>query len=329
MDPFPALLFSHYLSAPTTPDCTYSHFNSSSNCPVCNKVLSERDFMELVVADPPSTGAPANSKTSVFQNLFTKQNGKTRVMSFQDLCARTLRLQDDTRAGSKFLMKQFLIETSKQSQRFSQILRALEGLKQEFTTLKQTHNTSKIRYESVIEKLQTQLSSAQKKLEDKDRQLYQFRKIHDTMTPESPSKHPHPPLGGEQSRRVSNGSSSHVVPGSRQHAPPMPGFMIQKEEQERARHRAIEQGSARPPILGHLHQQAQRNPYHRPMFGSQGSGGSGGFHHGNKRPRAMSPSQAFGMQPPGSYSASRGPVNFFQQGGSNGVESDLGYSALR
>jgi hypothetical protein len=274
--------------------------------------------MELVIADPPTNAIVASTKTSLFQNLFTKQNDQSRILSFQDLCAGTLRLQDDTRAGTKFLMKQFLIETSKQSQRFSQVLRALEGLKQEFTTLKQTHNTAKIRYDSAIEKLQAQLSSANKKLEEKDRQLYQFRKIHDTMTPESPSNHhPHSSRTGEESRRVSNGSSTHVVPGSRQQAPPMRGFMIQKEEHERARNLAMEQGTTRPPIIGHLHQQPHRNPYATPMLNGQGSGDIGGYHHGNKRPRAMSPSQAFGMHPPGSYSVSHGPINFFQQGGSS------------
>ena len=266
--------------------------------------------MELVIADPPTTTALANTKTSLFQNLFTKQSDQSRVLSFQDLCARALRLQDDTRAGTKFLMKQFLIETSKQSQRFSQLLRALEALKQEFTTLKQTHNTSKIRYEAAIEKLQTQLSSATKKLEEKDRQLHQFRKIHDTMTPASPSDHQH------ASRTNVAGVSAHVVPGSRQQAPPMRGFMIQKEEQERARHLAMEQGTTRQPIMGHLHPQSQRNPYTSPMHNRPGSGGTGAYLNGNKRSRPMSPSQAFGMHPPGSYSVSRGPVNFFQQGGS-------------
>ena len=284
--------------------------------------------MELVIADPPTTAALANTKTSLFQNLFTKQTDQSRVLSFQDLCARALRLQDDTRAGTKFLMKQFLIETSTQSQRFSQLLRALEGLKQEFTTLKQTHNTSKIRYETAIEKLQTQLSSATKKLEEKDRQLYQFRKIHDTMTPASPSDHHHASRSGEESHRTSAGISAHVVPGSRQYAPPMRGFMIQKEEQERARHLAMEQGTTRPPIMGHLHQQPQRNPYTSPLHSRQVSGGNGGYLNGNKRSRAMSPSQAFGMHPPGSYSVSRGPVNFFQQGGSNSG-GGMGYSGSR
>jgi len=287
--------------------------------------------MELVIADPPNAATVTNTKTSLFQSLFTKQTDQSRVLSFQDLCARALRLQDDTRAGTKFLMKQFLIETSKQSQRFSQLLQALEGLKQEFTALKQTHNTSKIRYEATIEKLQTQLSSANKKLEEKDRQLYQFRKLHDSMTPASPNDHVHSSRISEEPRRVSTGHSAHVVPGSRQQAPPLRGFMIQKEEMERARNIAMEQGTtARPPIMGHLQKQpSQRNPYSSPLNGIQGSGGVGGYHNVNKRSRAMSPSQAFGIHPSGTYGASNGPANFFQPGVSSSGRVAMGYSSGR
>lgn len=221
-------------------------------------------------------------------------------------------------------MKQFLVETSKQGQRFQQILKAFETLKQEHTALKQAHNSQKMRYENAIEALQQQLASANKKMEEKDRQLYQFRKLHDQMTPESPNQQ-HPP------RRVSgeNGHSGSNVPDSRSHpqAPPMQGFMIQKEAQERARQRALEANQHRQPVLG---SHRSSNPYSTPRSsGSQGSGSGGirdlsstsayafsgavGGDPNVKRRRAMSPSQAFTMQPPGSYSIARGPSNYFQQ----------------
>lgn len=279
--------------------------------------------MELVVADP--SAAQSSTKTSHFQSLFTKQNADSRTLPFQDLCARMLKQQDDCRAGTKFLMKQFLVETSKQGQRFQQILKAFETLKQEHTALKQSHNSQKMRYENAIETLQQQLASANKKMEEKDRQLYQFRKLHDQMTPESPIQQQQQ----QHSRRVSgeNTHSGNNVPDSRSHphAPPIQGFMIQKEAQERARQRALEANQHRQPVLGN---QRPSNPYSTPRSsGSQGSG-SGGIRdlssssgyafsgavgdHGKRR-RAMSPSQAFTMQPPGSYSVARGPSNYFQQ----------------
>lgn len=133
----------------------------------------------------------------------------------------------------------------------------------------------------------------------------------------------------QHSRRVSgeNTHSGNNVPDSRSHphAPPIQGFMIQKEAQERARQRALEANQHRQPVLGN---QRPSNPYSTPRSsGSQGSG-SGGIRdlssssgyafsgavgdHGKRR-RAMSPSQAFTMQPPGSYSVARGPSNYFQQ----------------
>jgi len=307
-------------------ECTYNHFNTNSHCPTCNRTLTENDFTELVVADPSAT--QTNSKTTLFQNMFTKQNPKSRVLSFQDMCTRALRQQDDTRGGFKFLMKQFLIETTKQAQRFQQLLSAFEALKNEFMTLKQSRNSEKMRYEKAIQTLQQQLAASNTKIEERDRQLYQFRKLHDGIAPGSP--HQAAQAGGG-SRRVSHDGSS-VVPGSarqQQAPPPMQGFMIQKENQERARQRAMD-GTPRPPIMGH-----PPNPYSTPRSrGSQGSGGGGGGSGGirdlsntgyafsgagAKRQRAMSPSQAFNMQPPGSYSVSKGPTNYFQhqQGYSN------------
>jgi hypothetical protein len=328
--------------------------------------------MELVVADPSAT--TSSTRTSTFQSLFTKQNAASRALPFQDLCARVLKQQDDGRAGTKYLMKQFLVETKQQAQRFQQLYRAFEGLKQEHTALKQSTNTQKVRYEKAIDSMQQQLASASKKLEEKDRQLYQFRKLHGSMTPESPSRGG----GGDGARRVSTGSDSRhsqqqpaatmVPPGSRmqqphphhhqqQQPPPMQGFMIQKEAHERARQRALEAPHQRTPVLGHRNNHGgggsggrhpPSNPYATPRSsGSRGSQGSGSgairdlssssgyaFSSGGtgapaaaadpnhtKRRRGMSPTQAFAMQPPGSYSVARGPSNYFQQGGGGGYSN--------
>jgi hypothetical protein len=304
--------------------------------------------MELVVADP--SASTSSSKTSHFQTLFTKQNGASRSLVFQDLCSRLLKQNDDLRSGTKFLMKQFLVESSKQGNRSNQVVRTLESLKQEHTSLKQAHNSQRMRYEKAIESLQQQLASAQKKLEEKDHQLMQFRKLHDRMTPETPRG------------RSSSSSEPHRVSGeglvprsAHQQAPPMQGFMIQKEAQERAKQQALEEPQRTQVLGGRPHSysggggsdqsyaiptpQTMERPY------STNSGGSGGIrnlssssgyafsggavqkrrrgvspgnmvrNNNNSNGRAMSPSQAFAMQPPGSYSVARGPSNFFQQPG--------------
>jgi hypothetical protein len=289
--------------------------------------------MELMVADPSST---TSTKTSNFQALFTKQNEAATSIAFQDLCTRLLKQNDDLRAGTKFLMKQFLVESSKQGQRSGQVVRTLESLKQEHTSLKQALNSQRMRYENAIENLQQQLTSTQKKLEEKDRQLMQFRRLHETMTPESTRGSSNEP------RRVSGAGMAHAS-SQRSPQPPMKGFMIQKEAQERAKQRALEAPQRNPVLGGHSHSGIEsygtpvptmQRPY------STDSGGSGGirnlnassgyaFSGGvNKRgrgmtpemaqrnnPRAMSPSQAFAIQPSGSYNTARGPANFFQQPG--------------
>ena len=304
--------------------------------------------MELVVADPSSS----SNKTSNYQALFTKQNGAAPSLSFQDLCSKLLKQNDDIRAGTKFLMKQFLMDTSRQGQRSGHIARVLEALKQEHTKLKQAHNSQRLQYEKALENLQQQLASMQKKMEEKERQLMQFRSLHETMTPVDDAQCDSKSNGP---RRVSGeGMKQSRVQELPLSQPPMKGFMIQREAQERTKQRALE-APRRTPMLG-----VQLNPYApqnkirpssqhsgngsyvikglsmRPYStGSNRSGGirnltssseysfSGGL---NKRRRgiatperterrAMSPSQAFAIQPPGSYSSSRGPANFFQQQG--------------
>ena len=109
--------------------------------------------------------------------------------------------------------------------------------------------------------------------------------------------------------------------------------MIQKEAQERARQQALDSAHQRTPVLG----SSQRpNPYATPRSsGSSGSGsGSGGIRNLNqtggyafsggsndfnrRSSSGLSPTQAFAMQPPGSYSINRGPSNYFQNQRGNG-----------
>ena len=299
------------------------------------------------MADPSPTTA---NRESHFQTFFTKQNGAAPSLAFQDLCSRLLKQNSQLQGELKFLMKQFMVETSKQGQRTGQATRTMQLMKQENTALKQAQNSQKMRYEQVISNLQQQLTSAKKKLEEKDRQLSQFRRLHEQMTPESsPGRHPG---SGGGARRV---SGEYISPDQRapSNQPPLKGFMIQKEAQELAKQRSMEKPK-RNPIIGnqvknpyqpsagyrsHPSSAAGAPPYspsqhpHRTQSPSGSirnlnsnsgfafSGGSGGKRRRDVPPNAgmtqqrqpLSPSQAFGMQPSGSYSAARGPSHYFQQ----------------
>lgn len=227
--------------------------------------------MELVVADPSTA---TSSKNVNFQSLFTKQNADSGSLAFQDICMRLLKQNDDLRSGTKFVLKQFMLESSQVGQRSFQMLRTLEAIKQENTTLKQAHNSQRIRMEQAIEDLQQKLSSAQKKLEEKDRQLMQFRQLHNTMTPASPrgSSNGRPSSGDP--RRVSvEGQQQQQQQQQRSMEPPLKGFMIQKEANERAKQLALEQPQ-RNPLLGATSSiQQHHNPHH-----SGGRPSSGGAH---------------------------------------------------
>jgi hypothetical protein len=234
-------------------ECTYSHFQSSPNCPSCNRILSENDFTELVVAEP-----SAKQSLATFQNIFTKQNSQAQSLSFQDLCANIMRRNDDLRAGTKFLMKQFLLESSKQNARSGQTVKLLNKLKEENTSLKQVQNTQRMKYEQAIETLQQQLHSTQKKMDEKEQQLLQFRRLHGaSRAPESPRS------GAGGPRRVSGAGMGTPSSFQQPPQPPIQGFMVQKEAQERAKQRVLESPQYRRPIIG-------------------GGGGGGGRQHEDK-----------------------------------------------
>ena len=243
-----------------------------------------------------------------------------------------MRRNDDLRAGTKFLMKQFLLESSKQNRRSSQTIELLEKLRQENTSLKQSQNTQRMKYDRAIENLQQQLVSTQKKLDEKEQQLMQFRRLHSTRTPESLHR-----------RNASKRDSGSEVPQSPR--PPMQGFMIQKEAEERAKERVLESPQYRRPIMGR-HENKENNgkrdyghvdsygnrlqtPPSRPFSG--GTVGSGGirnltasssfsFTGGVQKKRrsssgrsasGMSPSHAFVNHQSGSYNV-RSPSSAFQ-----------------
>jgi hypothetical protein len=252
--------------------------------------------MELVVADPSTA---TSSKNVNFQSLFTKQNASSGSLAFQDICMRLLKQNDDLRSGTKFVLKQFMLESSQVGQRSFQMLRTLEALKQENTTLKQAHNSQRIRMEQAVEDLQQKLSSAQKKLEEKDRQLMQFRQLHNTMTPASPRGNGRPSSG--EPRHVSGDGQQQ----QRSMEPPLQGFMMQKEANERAKQLALEQPQ-RTPLLG-----ATSNHHHNPHH--SGRPLSGGAH-----PSYMMAPATHHQIPQRPYSTDSGG-----SGGNSGIRRDL------
>ncbi|CAJ1961431.1 unnamed protein product [Cylindrotheca closterium] len=252
--------------------------------------------------------------------MFTKQNPKSQSLALQDVCANLMKRNDDLRASTKFLMKQFLMESTKQNAKSGQAMKLLDKLRKENLALKQSQNSQKMMYEQTIEKQRQQLHSLQKKLAEREEQVMQFRSYHESnMRSQSP----------QGPRRVSGAG----LPQSSSRGPPQPpiqGFMIQREAQERAKQQKLETPQRRRPIMGSQsggynqhHHQSQQGRF--PGDSSISPGGirnitaatSFSFSGGQTKMRSSSsggasPSQAFLSKPPGSYSRSQSPSSAFQ-----------------
>lgn len=228
MFPFP-LILSYSI------DCTYSHFERSSNCPACGAVLNESDFTELVVADSTSTGETV--KTSL-QALFTKKTSSSSL-PFSDLCYSLIRQIDAQKISTKFLLKQFLMDANLNTQ----VIRTCESLKQEITQLKQTNSTQRLQFERITADLNNKLQAREAVIQE-----MQNKSRGGNVIPRSSNSNAAPPSRLGQSRMP------HSLP--RQEKPAFQEFMQQKEAKERAQQQAL-QAQRAPSVLGRAAQSHQ------------------------------------------------------------------------
>jgi hypothetical protein len=214
--------------------------------------------MELVIADP-ATSANETVKNS-FQTIFTKCTKSSNAISHSEMCQRLLKNLDTDRRAVRFLMKQFVNDVNNQGQRSGNVVRAFESLKKEHTQLKQASSSQRLQMEQTIADLQHRVQALngtvqeqQKKVQDKDKQLTQFRELYQAegMARVPSSSH-------SQSSGGKRGGSSHMASHhhqqqqqQQQQQPPMQGFVMQKHARERAKEQA--QGEftrGKGPIIG-------------------------------------------------------------------------------
>lgn len=168
-------------------ECTYSHFEQSSRCPICTKTLNENDFTELVVAD--ATSATTDIAKTSLQALFSKQSksahGNSKALPLSDLCFSLVRQIDVVKQSTKFLLKQLLMDSNGQGRKVQSVMRSNEYLKQEITNLKQGQSSQRLQFEQVSNDLKNRLNARertiqdlQKKISEKDRMIEQFRRLH-------------------------------------------------------------------------------------------------------------------------------------------------------
>ena len=229
------LIFLHILNV----ECTYSHFNNSSTCPVCQKTLGTKDFMELVVADPSS--ATEETLKNTFQTIFTKYSLSSNVLGYQEMCSRLMKSFDDDRRAVRFLLKQFVLESKSAGRQSGSIERAFEDLKAEYTNMKQATSSQRIQTDQIIADLRHRVQALtgtvqeqQKKIDEKDTQINQFRRM---CSSDSVGRIPGSSHSGGSGSGQNNVRRSHDHSNSP--APPMPGFVMRKHAEEHAKEKAL------------------------------------------------------------------------------------------
>lgn len=275
------------------PDCTYSHFERSSECPICRAVLSESDFTELVVAD--STSSTSETTKTSLQALFTKRTSSSSL-PFSDLCYSLIRQIDAHKVSAKFLLKQFLMDANSSGRQTGQAARLCETLKQETTQLKQMISTQRLKYEKVNADLQNKLQAREAaivELQARNRSLENGIRGGNIVPRSSSGSAPPSRLGlGRSGASMDHSQIVHQTPRPE---PPIKGFMAQKEAKERAQLQAL-QAQRAPNVLGRSAQ--NQNGKRNLNYGTESMPSSRAGHQTN-----ITPIQQMGARPFSSNSA--------------------------
>ena len=285
---------------------------------MCRKTLGANDFTEIVVADPPSTSKKDRVK-GAFQAIFVKSSAASNELIFEEICSRVLRRNKDSRRTLRFIMKQFVLSNMGLTQRMGSMGGAYQKLQQEHTKLQQTVNNQRLQKEQLIADLQQRVQSLtasnqelQAKVDEKDKQIQQFRSLYaDDGERRMPSIH-HAIPGSSHS----TGSSSQ---GRNAPPPPLQRVTDHKMRQEHTTLANSEAMTRNRNVLGPHSQQQRKQQYHYPSGASIDSvitpivpppQHQGRDHHSNNRSRVsgnvvdgmpLPPSQSFrGVAPRGS-----------------------------
>jgi hypothetical protein len=199
------------------------------------------------------------------QAMFSKKNSGG-YLPHAELCQSLIRQIDASKQNTKFLLKQLLVETHKQSRGNAGALKAQEQLRHENTQLKQTVSSQRLQYEQTIKDLQNKLKARESTIGELNQMLGKFQKYH----------------GGQGGSDYSVGGGSHMMPGSsagRGGEGPLPGIIARRENQEIASLNAMSgrNMSRQQPFLNDMSRARSPGTNFRPLSSnSVGSGSSGG-----------------------------------------------------
>ena len=218
----------------STIECTYSHFEQSSHCPICRKTLTENDFTELVVADATTSSTNDTNNNGItkttLQTLFTKHSKSSNIkgLPYSDLCYSLIRQMDVVKQSTKFLLKQLLMHSNTQNRKVAFVSKQNDKLKSDMTLLKQGQSTQRIQYEQIHNDLKNRLNAREStvqelnlKLAEKERMIEQFRRLHRGNNSDGNRNHTHHSTnearqhhGGGDTTSISGQSYHHQIPPS-------------------------------------------------------------------------------------------------------------------
>jgi len=220
-------------------ECTYSHFEQSSQCPTCNRRLGESDFTELVVAD----GNGADIQKTTMQTLFQKRSA-TGCLPYADICQTLIHQIDVSKQSTKFLLKQLLVESHRAGRNSVNAARMYESLKNENIQLKQQVHSQRLQYEQRITELENKVKAKDGTIAEQSRMIQKFQGFHCGKGGSSGGGGVAAPHMVPNSSNVSL-ASSRAGSGRGGPEPPLRGLMAQREADRRAQQNAMN-GNKRP-----------------------------------------------------------------------------------
>ena len=242
-------------------ECTYSHFEHSSECPTCRRRLGENDFTELVVAD--SSGK--DIAKSNMQSLFSKKSG-SGSLHYSDVCQSLIQQIECSKQSTKFLLKQLLVESHRAGRTSLQGAREKQQLKAENTHLKQLNSSQRLQFEQTLNDMQNKLKARESTIQEQNRMIDNFRKLQGGRGPGGGSIAPPPHMVPH--------SSSASLASSRGPEPPLRGLMAQRAANEKAQQNVMNGGVKRS-FMNNMHRNKSPGSSFRPFSsGTSSAGGS-------------------------------------------------------
>ena len=201
------------------PGCTFSHFESNHNCPSCDQVMGENDFTELMIRKNPP---PHKDRKRIHSRICVKATAESRPLDSMDIWKNIQRQYFIHREATKFVLQQMEKEIHAQTKWSSGLQHALIAMKEESDALKRENHKQKQK----MEEFKQELIRDHEKIDEKDRQLKQFRKMFDSRKTPPSSYQDQGLRGGVVAGTTRGGQESSARPKSRprrvsdQHFPP-------------------------------------------------------------------------------------------------------------